>query len=273
MNRREFLKAMAWSAIGLSTARCAAGAGWVLHDYYRHIQRGIAPGIDFHVSSSPPYTEIVPCAAGWVWDTGFEDSIGEYITVTHGLSYYTMYAHLKERFVTEGSPVERNQVMAIGGNTGQNARGVWHLHLGVLVPEYAWDSDFQSPGAGLRWANPDALSESGKRLDLWRENDLDTAFQNDVKEAVASIEALWNFLPDGQRIAQFVERRESLTFDRTLTLIERTHKRCSRCVNSKEAPDFFKRVERLKSLRPTLTLPFPNPALGSGYVRPLRRSS
>jgi hypothetical protein len=162
--------------------------------------------------------------------------------------------------------------MAIGGNTGYNARGVWHLHLGVLVPEYAWENDFESPGAGLRWANPDALSQSGKQLELWRGNDLDTAFQNDVKEAVASIEALWGYIPEGQRIARFVETRTSLTFDRTLALIERTHRRCSRCVNSQVAPEFLKRVDRLKSLRPPLTLPFPNPALGSAYVRPLRRS-
>jgi len=232
-----------------------------------------APGIDFSVSSSPPFTEIVPCAAGWVWDTGREDGIGEYITVTHGASYYTLYAHLTERFVTEGAPVNRSTVMALGGNTGENARGVWHLHLGLLVPEHAWHDDFMAPGDSLRWADPDAFSESGKRLEYWSGNDLDTPFQQEVKSATASVDTLWNYLLErGSPIARMAQTRSGqLRFSRALRLLELGHKSCGRCANPDEA-EFLGRVRQLKRIRPVLTSPFPNPALKQQYVR-LRRLS
>jgi len=275
MNRRAFFHAMAWGTVGMLASRCASletSPGWVLHDYYGHIHfgNGVAPGIDYKVRSSPPYTEIVPCASGWVWDTGWDHDAGEYITVTHGLGYYTMYAHLKERFVTEGAPVERDRVMALGGNTGRNARGIWHLHLGLLVPDYAWHEDYLSPGGGKRWADPDMFSESGRRLEIWKGNALDLEFQREVRAAAATVESLWeSLIARGSEAAGILQRRAIFPFDRTLALIERAHQRCAPCQASHEAPEFLNGLQRLKRLRPTLTLPFPNPALASLYVRPL----
>ena len=267
MNRRQFLHSMVGSAVGLTLVRCSTSG--VLYSYARHKLGRTAPGIDFRVNSSPPYTEIVPCAAGWVWDTGWDDDAGEYITVSHGASYYTMYAHLKERFVTEGSPVDRDTVMALGGNTGRNSRRVWHLHLGFLVPEYAWDDDFMSPGAGMRWADPNAFSESGKELEYWKGNDLDTAFQREVKNALANIDSFWDYLIEREsRVARMAGgRRIEFSFDRALALLERAYKVCDRCANSHDMPGFLERVNRFRRIRPVLTSPFPNPALARQSVR------
>jgi len=273
MNRRQFLYSIVGGAIGLSFVRCTA-SGAVLYNYDRHRIGRTAPGIDFAVNVSPPYTEIVPCAAGWVWDTGWDDDAGEYITAAHGTSYYTMYAHLKERFVTEGAPVNRNTVMALGGNTGRNSRGVWHLHLGFLVPEYAWDDDFMSPGGGMRWANPDAFSESRKRLEYWSGSDLDTAFQQEVKAAMASIDSFWDYLIEREsRVARVLGvRRVEFSFDRALSFLERAYRTCDRCTNSHDTLGFLERVNRLKRIRPILTSPFPNPTLEPQYIRPHRLS-
>ena len=76
MNRRQFLYSIVGGAIGLSFVRCTA-SGAVLYNYDRHRIGRTAPGIDFAVNVSPPYTEIVPCAAGFGYSDPHDDFSGD----------------------------------------------------------------------------------------------------------------------------------------------------------------------------------------------------
>ena len=54
---------------------------------------------------------------------------GQYIIVNHNNGYYTLYAHLAERYVSVGQEVSIGETIGAMGQTG-NATGV-HLHLGL----------------------------------------------------------------------------------------------------------------------------------------------
>lgn len=59
----------------------------------------------------------------WKWDNG------NYLVLRQDNGYYTMYAHLSQKLVSEGQRVEKGQVIGIMGRTGR-ATGV-HLHYSV----------------------------------------------------------------------------------------------------------------------------------------------
>lgn len=59
------------------------------------------------------------------------------IMVYHPFGYITQYLHLKSRFVDAGEKVNRNDVIAIMGDSGANARGKVHLHLNLYGPAYS----------------------------------------------------------------------------------------------------------------------------------------
>ena len=54
---------------------------------------------------------------------------GQYIIVNHNNGYYTLYAHLAERYVSVGQEVSIGETIGAMGQTG-NTTGV-HLHLGL----------------------------------------------------------------------------------------------------------------------------------------------
>lgn len=59
----------------------------------------------------------------WKWDNG------NYLVLRQDNGYYTMYAHLSQKLVSEGQRVEKGQVIGIMGQTGR-ATGI-HLHYSV----------------------------------------------------------------------------------------------------------------------------------------------
>lgn len=62
-------------------------------------------------------------ASSYKWDNG------EYIVINHNNGYYTLYAHLKERYVSVGQEVTIGQTIGSMGQSGF-ATGV-HLHFGL----------------------------------------------------------------------------------------------------------------------------------------------
>lgn len=56
---------------------------------------------------------------------------GKTLVIDHGLGLFTMYFHLSEILVTEGTPVKRGDIIAKAGKTGR-ATGP-HLHWGVRL--------------------------------------------------------------------------------------------------------------------------------------------
>ena len=66
---------------------------------------------------------------GIVVASSYKYDNGEYIVINHNNGYYTMYAHLAERYVSVGQEVSQGDTIGSMGRTGA-ATGV-HLHFGL----------------------------------------------------------------------------------------------------------------------------------------------
>lgn len=66
---------------------------------------------------------------GIVVASSYKYDNGEYIVINHNNGYYTMYAHLSERYVSVGQEVSQGDTIGAMGKTGA-ATGV-HLHFGL----------------------------------------------------------------------------------------------------------------------------------------------
>jgi len=84
-------------------------------------------GLDFTATSG---TTIVATADGVVTRSGWEDTYGNIVEVTHAEGFMTRYAHISKRHVTEGQQVKRGQRIAEVGSTGRSTGP--HLHYEVF---------------------------------------------------------------------------------------------------------------------------------------------
>ncbi len=72
-------------------------------------------GIDFKTEQGEPIRSVI---SGKVIYSGWFKGYGNMIIIDHGKSYYTVYAHLEERFKSKGDSVEADEVIASAGDTG-----------------------------------------------------------------------------------------------------------------------------------------------------------
>ena len=84
-------------------------------------------GLDFTASSGTP---ILATADGVVTRSGWEDTYGNIVEVTHAEGFMTRYAHISKRLVTEGQQVKRGQRIAEVGSTGRSTGP--HLHYEIF---------------------------------------------------------------------------------------------------------------------------------------------
>lgn len=84
-------------------------------------------GLDFTAMSGTP---ILAAAEGVVTRSGWEDSYGNIVEVTHAEGFMTRYAHISKRRVVEGQRVKRGQHIADVGSTGRSTGP--HLHYEVF---------------------------------------------------------------------------------------------------------------------------------------------
>lgn len=86
-------------------------------------------GIDWGV---PEGTPVLAAFHGVVEVAAYDDSLGEYIIVDHGIGIKTLYGHLSHSFVTKGQQVKQYDVIAHSGNTGRRTTGP-HLHFSLYI--------------------------------------------------------------------------------------------------------------------------------------------
>ncbi len=84
-------------------------------------------GLDFTAPSGAP---ILAAADGVVTRSGWEDTYGNIVEITHAEGFMTRYAHISKRHVTEGQQVKRGQLIADVGSTGRSTGP--HLHYEVF---------------------------------------------------------------------------------------------------------------------------------------------
>jgi murein DD-endopeptidase MepM/ murein hydrolase activator NlpD len=89
-------------------------------------ETGSHSGLDIAVSSD---TYIRAAGAGVVVDAGTDEVYGHFVLIEHGDGLESMYGHASRLFVRPGDRVERNEVIALSGSTGQSTAP--HLHFEI----------------------------------------------------------------------------------------------------------------------------------------------
>ncbi|GAB4337520.1 MAG: hypothetical protein Kow0089_08840 [Desulfobulbaceae bacterium] len=83
-------------------------------------------GVDFRGHTG----DKVQATADGIVKTSTRNSVlGNYVIISHGNGYETIFAHLHKRLVKKGEKVERGQVIGLIGNTGRSTGS--HLHYGI----------------------------------------------------------------------------------------------------------------------------------------------
>lgn len=90
------------------------------------VAEGRHPGLDIAVAAD---TYIRAAGSGLVRDAGMDEVYGYFILIDHGDGLETMYGHASRLFVAAGDRVERSEVIALTGSTGQSTAP--HLHFEV----------------------------------------------------------------------------------------------------------------------------------------------
>lgn len=101
--------------------------GWRIHPITG--ERKFHSGVDI---AEPRGTEIHACSSGTVIIAKFSSSAGNYIAIEDKDGFVIKYMHCHELYVSSGDIVERGDVIAIVGTTGNSTGN--HLHLQIEDP-------------------------------------------------------------------------------------------------------------------------------------------
>jgi len=104
------------------------GAGYMIHS-----------GLDYGVACGTP---VKAAASGTVTVSGWAGHSGKRVTLSHGKGLETGYSHNSSLVAKVGQKVQRGDVIALSGTTG-NSTGC-HVHFEVIV-----DGKFQNPAGWL----------------------------------------------------------------------------------------------------------------------------
>ncbi len=91
-------------------------------------------GIDI---GAPNGTKIMAANAGTVTFAGRNSGYGNYVVVSHGGGYSTLYAHMSKYCVSEGQKVSKGTVIGYVGSTGMSTGN--HLHFEALKNGSSFD--------------------------------------------------------------------------------------------------------------------------------------
>ena len=90
--------------------------------------RAFHSGLDFSAAQDEP---IIATAGGVVVEATFGKNYGNFVTIKHGDGLETRYAHASKLFVKKGDLVNKNDVIALVGNTGRSTGP--HLHYEIRL--------------------------------------------------------------------------------------------------------------------------------------------
>ena len=82
-------------------------------------------------------TKVKATCEGKVADTGYNSVFGNYVILKHASGYQSLYAHLSQILVREGSSVAQGAIVGLSGNTGQSTGP--HLHFSIFKNGQAVD--------------------------------------------------------------------------------------------------------------------------------------
>lgn len=94
-------------------------------------------GVDIAASGDSTGKSIVALAPGVVEYSGFRGSYGYTVIIDHGNGLKTLYAHMMDKGIEQGSQVEAGTLIGSVGNTG-NSHGA-HLHFEVWLDDVPVD--------------------------------------------------------------------------------------------------------------------------------------
>lgn len=95
---------------------------------------GLHTGVDLRASSG---TKIYASKAGTVVTSEYSSSWGNYVIISHGGGYTSLYAHMTKRNVKVGAEVKQGQVIGTVGSTGWSTGA--HLHFEVRKNNSSFD--------------------------------------------------------------------------------------------------------------------------------------
>jgi len=109
-----------------------AAAGWLSSIYGQRTdpmtgKKEFHEGIDFAGKQGTPISAV---AAGIVTWSGPRYGYGNLVEISHGSGYITRYAHNHNNLVAVGEKVEKDEVIAVMGNSGRSTGT--HVHFEVL---------------------------------------------------------------------------------------------------------------------------------------------
>ena len=127
--RDKLLRALEWRA---QNDEVASSFGWRRHPISgRH---ALHEGLDF---PAPKGTPIYAASGGVVSEARYMTGYGKLVEINHGNGMSTRYAHASSIVVKLGDVVEKGQLIARVGSTGQSTGS--HLHFEVRMAGHALD--------------------------------------------------------------------------------------------------------------------------------------
>jgi murein DD-endopeptidase MepM/ murein hydrolase activator NlpD len=82
-------------------------------------------------------TKVKAASDGTVADTGYNSVFGNYIILKHASGFQSLYGHLSQVLVHDGSKIPQGSVIGLSGNTGQSTGP--HLHFSIFKNGQAID--------------------------------------------------------------------------------------------------------------------------------------
>ena len=120
------------SSMPLENFRVSSSYGMRDHPVLR--KRARHNGIDL---AAPTGTPVYATADGFVSKADWFSSYGKYISIEHGASLQTRFAHLSDMVVSAGDKVKKGDLIGYVGSTGRSTGP--HLHYEVRVDGVAVD--------------------------------------------------------------------------------------------------------------------------------------